>query len=220
MWLLRLIVGFVTLISTVGAQALTVTASNQNPRPGDVVTLSYNLVPPGANPQQLIAAMQWDATSSLPESPRAAGAVITAAGKNLYCSQSPVTAANSRCLIVGITAASQGVLQNGMLATSTVVIPANASLGAVFTVKTTGPIAAAADSTIVPLAAGPDLTLTVAPRREDLNGDGIVDAKDILLLVSQVLSALAGAPCPTAMDLNGDGACTIQDVQLVAAKIQ
>ncbi len=57
------------------------------------------------------------------------------------------------------------------------------------------------------------LTVTSAPGSPDVDGDGVVELADLLLVLEAIGDCPPSAPCPA--DLDGDGAVTLGDVLLV-----
>ena len=174
--------------------------------PGSTVALNINLSgSAGLN----IAGIQWThalvPNSTLALAP---GAASNAATKSVFCNTS-----NSMCLVTGLSSTvpltvSNNVYSDGVVATINMVIPASTPPGTQ-SLTLTNLIAAAQQGWFVPVTAAPSYQLTVLSAC-DLNGDGKVDANDVIIMVNQ---ATQKTPCVN--DLTGDGVCDVQDVQRV-----
>lgn len=168
-------------------QSYTLTPAAQVVAAGQPVTLTLALVS-GGGPAALEFAVQ-----GMPQG----GTVTTAvAGKAVQCN---FVAPNYICLISAaspVTAANNGPIADGAVATLTYTQPATA---ATLTIPTASLSAASPAGSAVALAA-PSAPITVAVKSNcDLNGDGKVDATDIGLAVTNVLAGGSGAM--TALDV-------------------
>lgn len=170
-------------------------------KPGGILTV--NLQGQGGTDTGA-AAFQW--TVAMPSGYTATvqpGPAATAGNKTVQCTADAI----SVCLLYGVNAT---VIGNGVLATYTVHVPANATPGpATFTLS--GLVGASSSGTAISTAAGTPYTVTVVDKR-DLNGDGKVDAADVQLMTNQVLAGTCSD------DQTGDGACNLMDVFAILLK--
>ncbi len=64
-------------------------------------------------------------------------------------------------------------------------------------------------------------TVSVQSAAYDLNGDGLVNEQDVLLLAAYLASSCPWLPCgPTCGDLNQDGKVDILDLSVIARAVQ
>lgn len=184
------------LTSGLSAQVTLTLTGPATARPGNAVTVNLTGAMSGSP-----VALQW--TVGLPTGFTATasiGAAGTAAAKTLSCSANATL-----CLEYGLNTT---VIGNGTLAAYTVTIPANATPGA-GAFPLSGLLAVNAAGTTVTSASGPAYSLTILSLA-DINGDGIVNATDVQLMVNQITS---GGTCSN--DQNGDGKCDLLDVWIV-----
>ena len=175
--------------------------------PGQSTLLNVNLT---GSAGLDIAGIQWNnllvPNSTVTIAPGSASSVAT---KGVFCNTP-----QSMCLVTGLTGplgaqvVSNNVYSDGVVATINMTVPANTPAGVV-PLSVTGTLAAAQQGWFVPITAAPAFSLTVLSMC-DLNGDGKIDANDVILMVNQ---ATQKAPCTN--DLTGDGTCDAQDVQRV-----
>lgn len=136
---------------------------------GSSVTLPIGLVN-GGTP----AGLQWD-MSGLP-----AGATITSsiANKVINCNA-------TRCLLSGMNLAA---ILDGQVASITYTQPATP---VPFAISAT--LGASTAGTAIAITAPPPITVAVQPNC-DVNGDGVVDATDVQLVLQQSLASTTGTP--------------------------
>lgn len=131
------------------------------------------------------------------------GAVAAAAGKALTCG-APTNPQTCVAFAFNTT-----VISAGSVAKAHVTFP----------LTTRGPVVFTTSATLGADAAGNPVTVTggavtvnvTAPF--DQNGDGVVDASDLAVIISQVV----GNSPPTSGDINGDGVVNIVDAALLVA---
>lgn len=181
------------------AQTLTPTASVTSLRPGQATTISFTL----SGAAQAVA-YQWDLQKGpLVVTPP----VVVAPSKS-------AAYANSRFIVYGVNATSQGVAANGVLATAVLTVPAGTPPGPISVAVITPDIQASASGDGSSFTPGPPVVITILPPfvTGDLNGDGVVNNADVGLALNQALKI---APCTTG-DVNKDGSCDVLDLILVA----
>jgi hypothetical protein len=147
-------------------------------------------------------ALQW--TVSLPlgyVTTVVPSAAVVAAGKTIF------DCAVSICLVAGLNT---NLIPNGPIATYSVTLSANAvatpiNLSNIIAVDVTG--------VVISSSPGVAYTYTVLPK-QDLNGDGIVNIKDVQLMASEVIAAQTN-PSACIDDQNSDGICNIVDVYII-----
>lgn len=167
-------------------------------RPGTTVTIETTLSTT-AQPSGL----QWSLALPSTWTPTpAAGPAATAAQKDLYCSVDPV---DLLCLLVGLNANPIG---SGVVARYTVTLPPATPRGPT-PIPLAGLLAADSLGTPIPVTPGPPYSLLILARH-DLNGDGVTNQQDLLLMLDQILRR---SPCTD--DQNGDGRCDLIDALLV-----
>lgn len=193
------------LASIASAQTLTLTAAKTALAPGEQTVVTATLA---GQASPIITVLQVDlAAVGITEGTRNPGAATMAAGKVLRSNA-------TRTVVLGVNAtqaANNVALQNGILWTST--ITAGTTLGPA-SLKLSGIQAVRSSAALVPVASGPDLNITIAPAKEDLNGDGKIDMQDLEILVLQNLMNA----CTTG-DQNGDGLCDARDLQIIINKM-
>jgi len=179
------------------AQTLTPTVSPTSVVAGKPSTLTLTYAP-GATPA---AAVQWSfvAPTGGAIGTWTAGAASTAAGKTVTCG-------SIVCVDYGLN---QNVLGAGALASVTVTPPSTARGPLTLTIA--APLSADAQGNALSTTAVTVTLIALSPF--DLNGDGKVDAADLIIAVNQVIGL---QPCTTA-DFNGDGVCNVQDLVLLIA---
>lgn len=186
---------------------LTSSVSSTALKPGQSALLTIST--PGSGPA-VFTGLQWDWTLAglTPATPTL---VANLATKTLV-----TNASVTRSILYGATAATQGPVSNGPLATLSVTVPAGTPPG-ILNIGATAPVAADATGSGVAIVASPLVSITVLPLTlvGDLNGDGKVDLTDENL---EILQIFGGVPC-TNGDLNGDGVCNIKDLNLIAKQL-
>lgn len=102
-------------------------------------------------------------------------------------------------------------LAAGVIATAPLAISATAPVGPM-TVALAGVVAADGNGGRVTLAVNPvTVTVTAKISKYDLNGDGVVDSKDLFGTGGYQQQIIGMVPCTTA-DVNGDGKCDVFDI--------
>jgi hypothetical protein len=195
-----LVLGLSTGTQAQTPNTLTLTGP-QSARPGTPITLEVVLSAPAQPPGQP-SGLQWTATlpSTWTVTPQA-GPAATAAQKDLYCSTPPDPA----CLVVGLNATP---ILSGTLATYTLTLPPATPRGPL-AIPLGDLVAGDSLGTPIPVTPGVAYTLLILARH-DLNGDGVTNTVDLLLMLDQILRR---APCTD--DQNGDGRCDLIDALLV-----
>jgi hypothetical protein len=185
------------------AQTLTLTGP-ATARPGQTIAVNVMLADPPAS----LAATQWSVTLPTGYTATAvAGAASTAAAKDLYCSTLATT-----CLTVGINT---NLYAAGVVATYSLAVPALATPGPV-TIPLSGVVGATLAGDAAVLNAGAAYTFNVLSRW-DLNGDGVVDVRDVQFLIDVLrLMWNTGTIPVSSNDLNGDGKYDVRDAQSIA----
>lgn len=188
-----------------GQMTLAVTAAKRGLKINEPTTLSVSLTNGGP---AVITGLQWSeafpgvSQATVPN--RIAGAAATAASKQLTC-QAP------QCVVIGLN---RNVIADGALMTVDFSVLPGVAIGSTLTLRLQGLVATNAVGTAVPLAAGPDLIITVIAEPGDLNSDGRIDALDLVIMVDRILLR---TPCGDA-DLNGDSVCDIRDAAILVNK--
>ncbi len=185
--------------------ALSFAVTNPGPiRAGNTLQIAASISGSAAVTQ---SAFQFNIRSSVPGTwGIQPGAVVTAAGKTLTCT--PDAPNNGlRCLAGGLNA---NTIADGVVAVLTFDIPVSATPGSVTILPSSLAGASGAGDSLA-LASAP-ATFTLAPPLSpcDINSDGIVDAQDVQLVLSQIL----GLSAPS-VDLDNDGRTGPADFQRV-----
>lgn len=194
---------FALFLLAVGMQAqttLTLTGP-ASAKQGTAVSLSLSSGGATANGP---AGLQWSLTPpvGVTVSGVTAGASATAASKQVACN-----AANLLCLVYGVN---QNVIANGVVATMTVQIPANANPGPA-SFPLSGLVAGDKNGVAMTISSGATYSLNVLSRA-DIDGNGSVTSADVSLMANQVTSGT----CTD--DQNGDGRCDLLDVLVVVLR--
>lgn len=178
---------------------------------GSSVTLTLNIA---GNTTVGPEALQW--TLGLPVGYTITGVTNVAANKGTQCNTLKTT-----CVCTGLvgTAINRSVMAAGPVASITVLVPASAAAGAV-SFSLSGLVAADTNAFGMWIASGTAYSLTIPPLTTaptDINGDGVTNATDVQLMLTQVLNFFNnGTPC--ANDPHGDGVCNLYDVEDVLHK--
>jgi hypothetical protein len=164
------------------AQGLTLTATGPaSVTAGSTATLNVTL---SGTSGLSVTGVQW--SYILPTGINLGTSVISLTdaglGKGLYCGQSV-------CLAVGFiaatNAASNAPFTDGLVATVSVAIPANAGLGAT-PLPLSGLFAANTSGTAIPIVSGATYSLTILPGRCDVNADGKIDGSDVGAMIGMI----------------------------------
>lgn len=195
---------FALLPTMLSAQTVLTISGPAKAAPGSTMTLVMTLTGGTVN-----GPAAFQGTLSLPSGFTASlpvlGNVMTAAAKTVTCS-----AANLLCLFY---AKNSTVVGNGIVYTQTVQVPVGYSGTA--TIAVSGIVVA--DKNGLAMAVPVSTTVNVPVFSiQDLNSDGVVDSKDILIITTAII---AGTACGN-LDQNGDGICNILDTQLIAKVAQ
>jgi hypothetical protein len=159
-----------------------------------------------------MAGVEW--TLSLPApitaGAPALGAAAIAAGKAVTCGTS-TQALTTTCILIGDGSTLNNTpIGSGVIATIPITVPASTApgvYGASLTSLLGASTAVPTTSITIPKASG---NITVVASIYDLNGDGVVNAADVQLMLSQNLAGTCVAPASGV----GDGKCGLVDVQL------
>ena len=196
------------------AQSLTLTLTPPSPAPGTTATLAVGFV--DSNPSSNAVAVEFSlsAPAMVVFGTPTLGAASTATGKQIYCGV-------VKCLISDTVAPfNLTPLANGVLATYPVTISASASGPQTITLTSFGGANSTSASSVSFSVSPLTFTPAVVLSKYDLNGDGVVDIKDVLLAV---LQAIGTNPCQLtgqgAGDVNGDGFCDSRDPTTIGLAI-
>ena len=197
---MKLSVFFLLLCATLSAQTTLILTGPVNVLPG--ASVNFTLSTTGT----VAAGLEWKFT--LPTGytmSEVVGAAGTASSKVLACSTD-----GTHCLLYGQTVS---VVSPGVIAIVNVTVPSNATPGPV--ALTPAPPASGTDaatatgsSTLVTVTG---LTVNVLDLR-DINADGVVNATDVTLMASEVVSGTC------ANNPNGTGKCDLLQVFAVLLK--
>jgi len=196
------------------AQQLTLTLTPSNPAPGSTATLAVGMVDSSPSSSAVAAEFSLSGPAVVAFGTPALGAASTAAGKQIYCN-------GLKCL-VSDTAAPFNLtpIANGVLVTYPITISASASGPQTITITSFGGANSTSASTVNFSVSPLTFTPAVVLSKYDLNGDGVVDVKDVLIAV---LQAIGTNPCQLtgqgAGDVNGDGVCDARDPTTIGLAI-
>lgn len=189
-------------LSALSAQSLTLSLSPASLQAGQSTTLTISYT--DATPSSNTAAIEW--ALSLPAGITAgsysAGSALTTAGKLINCGPSACVAAGDGATL------NDTVIASGPIATVPLTVTSTTAPGTL-TVTLTSLLGATATnpSTVTLTVNSPTVTVL---SRYDLNGDGLVNAADVTIMLNEVIGS---ATC-SGQSLNvGDGKCDVEDLE-------
>ena len=193
----NLLLSLFLAVAGMTGQTLDLSATKTKLRPGEVTTVTFSLN--GTTPT--VAALQWTevVAPTLVLDKRILSPALSVQ-KQLAC-------ATVTCVVFGLN---QTLIPVGPVVTANLTVSSTATRGPA-TVTLSNVIGANSDGSQATLTAGAPLAITILDFA-DLNGDGVIDAVDLLISVDQILGR---SPCGSA-DLDKDGVCTIKDAQILA----
>lgn len=183
-------------------QSLTLSVSPASVQAGGTATLTITYA--DSSPSSNTAALEW--ALSLPTGITAgaptAGAALTTAVKPINCGTSICVAAGDGATL------NDTVIGSGVIATVPLTVASTAA---------PGPLSVTLTGTLGATSTNPStVTLTISPATEtvlsryDLNGDGVVNATDVGIMLSEVI----GTTTCSGQSLNvGDGKCDAVDLE-------
>lgn len=198
---------FTALLSFAQTPSLTLSIENQGPvRAGNTLQLKAALT---GSTAATMAAYQLNLRATVPGTWSAVpGVTATAAGKQFTCAVPDATSQDFRCILAGMNA---NTIQDGVVATISLQIPANAPDGQVSIIASNA-LGATGDGSAVALGANTlSFTLASPLSRCDLNSDGVTNVQDVQLIIAQILGPLA----MQTTDLDGDGRTTVAEYQRI-----
>lgn len=200
----KAIIGLALAAGSLLAQSTTLTLTGPaTARAGATVPIALSVS--GTLP----VALQWTLAPPTGFSETAVvGSAASGVSKSITC-----TGDASFCLLFGVNVT---LIPAGPVANYSLAVPANAAAGAV-SLALTNVLAISSTGSSTPVTLGAPYSLLILGAA-DLNGDGIVDATDLQIMVTEVIASKAN-PGACVNDLNGDGKCDILDVIVIVLKI-
>lgn len=200
-------ISLLLLASAAFAQSsLTLSIQNQGPiRAGNTLQLQANLTGATAAGE---AAFQFNLRATVPGTwTIQPGVTATAAGKQFTCVSPDAVNPDFHCILAGINA---NTIQDGIVATISLAIPANVPDGQVSVIPSNLLGASGVGSTVALTANTLNFTLASPLSPCDVNSDDVTNVQDVQLVGNQVLGLVAATT-----DLDNDGKTTIVDYQRV-----